>query len=51
MSRAADVTVVIYKVGRRRTEPVTANFALRACELDGDRIDDVVQALCEALPQ
>lgn len=51
VSREADVTVVIYKVGRRRQEAVTANFALRACELDDAKIDAIVKALSEALPR
>jgi hypothetical protein len=49
VSREADVTVVIYKIGNRRLEPVTANFALRECELDDDKIDAIVGALCQVL--
>jgi hypothetical protein len=48
---AADVTVVIYRVGRRRQEPVTANFALRQGDLTAARADAIVQALSEALPK
>jgi hypothetical protein len=51
VSGEADVTVVIYKVGRRPQQKVTANFALRECELDDARIDAIVQALTEALPR
>ena len=47
----ADVTVVIYRVGQRRREQVTANFALRKGELDEAKADAIVQALCEALPK
>jgi hypothetical protein len=47
----ADVTVVIYRVGQRRQEHVTANFALRKGELDEAKADAIVQALCEVLPK
>ena len=48
---AADVTVVIYHVGQRRLENVTANFALRKGELDEAKTDAIVKALSEALPK
>ena len=51
VSREADVTVVIYHVGRRRQEKVTANFALRKGELDEAKADAIVKALSEALPK
>jgi hypothetical protein len=47
----ADVTVVIYRVGRRRQEEVTANIALRKGELDAAKAEAVVKALSEALPR
>ncbi len=47
----ADVTVVIYRVGRRRQEKVTANFALRKGELNDAKADAIVKALGEALPK
>jgi hypothetical protein len=47
----ADVTVVIYRVGRRRQEKVTANFALRKGELDEAKAGAIVKALSEALPR
>ena len=47
----ADVTVVIYRVGRRRQEQVTANFALQKGELDEAKADAIVKALSEALPK
>jgi hypothetical protein len=51
VTREADVTVVIYRVGRRRQEKVTANFALRKGELDEAKADAIVKALSEALPK
>ena len=47
----ADMTVVIYKVGPRREEKVTASFALRKGELDEATADAIVKALGEALPK
>jgi hypothetical protein len=47
----ADITVVIYRVGQRRQEKVTANFALRKGELDECTADAIVRALSEALPK
>ena len=51
VAKEADVTVVIYRVGPRRQEKVTANFALRKGELDEAKADAIVKALSEALPQ
>jgi hypothetical protein len=51
VAKEADVTVVIYGVGRRRQEKVTANFALRKSELDEAKADAIVKALSEALPK
>jgi hypothetical protein len=51
VAKEADVTVVIYKVGQRRQEKVTANFALRKGELDDAKADDIIKALSEALPK
>ena len=51
VSGEADVTVVVYRIGQRRQEPVTANFALRKGELDGAKADAIVKALSEALPK
>ena len=51
VAKEADVTVVIYGVGRRRQEKVTANFALRKGELDEAMADTIVKALSEALPK
>jgi hypothetical protein len=47
----ADVTVVIYTVGRRAKQQVTANFALRKGELDEAKADAIVKALSEVLPK
>ena len=47
----ADVTVVIYTLGRRPEQKVTANFALRKGELDEKKIDAIVKALSEVLPK
>lgn len=51
VAREAEVTVVIYRVGRRRREPVTANFALRKGELDEAKADAIVKALSDVLPR
>jgi hypothetical protein len=51
VAKEADVTVVIYKVGKRRDEKVTANFALRKGDLDDAKADAIVKALAEALPK
>lgn len=47
----AEVTVVIYHVGKRRREPVTANFAFRKGELDEAKTDAIVKALSEVMPK
>src|SRR5262249_34694630 len=46
----ADVTVMIYTVGRRPEQQVTANFALRKGELNEAKADAIVKALSEVLP-
>src|SRR5437879_1740316 len=46
----ADVTVVIYDIGRRNQQHVKANFALRKGELNDAKIDDIVKALSNVLP-
>jgi hypothetical protein len=51
VAKEADVTVVIYQVGRRRQEKVMANFALRKGELDEAKADAIVKALSEVLPK
>jgi hypothetical protein len=47
----ADVTVVIYTVGRRPDQKVTANFAFRKGELDEAKTDAIVKALSDVLPK
>ena len=47
----ADVTVVVYTVGRRPQQQVSANFALRKGELDDDVSDAIVQAIANVLPK
>jgi len=42
---------VIYRLGKRRREPVTANSALRKGELDEAKTDAIVTALSEVLPK
>jgi len=51
VAQEADVTVVIYNVGRRGQQHVTANFALRKGELNEAMADAIVKALSEALPK
>jgi hypothetical protein len=51
VSSAADITVVIYTVGRRWEQHVTANFALRTSDLNDAKADDIVRALSEVLPK
>jgi hypothetical protein len=43
--------VVIYTVGRRSEQLVTANFALRMSDLNDAKADDIVRALSEVLPK
>ena len=50
MSPEADLTVVVYRLGNKRREPVTANFALRKGELDDARADAIVKAISDVLP-
>ncbi|MCE9564432.1 MAG: hypothetical protein K8U57_20535 [Planctomycetes bacterium] len=47
----ADVTVVIYTVGRPGRQEVVANFALRQCELDEAKTAAIVEALAKVLPK
>jgi len=47
---AADLTAVIYTLGRRPEQHVTANFALRKGELNEARADAIVKALSQVLP-
>ena len=51
VSKDADVTVVIYTVGRPGRQEVVANFALRKGELDETRGDAVLAALSKVLPK
>jgi hypothetical protein len=51
VSPEADVTVVIYHLGKRRGEKVTGNFALRKGELTEAKEDAIVTALSKVLPQ
>jgi len=48
---AADITVVIYTVGRRNQQHVTANFALRTPDLDAARTESIIKALSDVLPK
>lgn len=50
MAKEADVTVVIYEVGRRGNA-VSANFALRKDDLDEKQSDAIVAALSKVLPK
>jgi hypothetical protein len=51
VAKEADVTVVIYSVGRRWEQKVTANFALRKGELDKAQTRAIVKALSAVLPK
>jgi hypothetical protein len=51
VSKDADITVVIYKIGKRRGEKVLANFALRKGELDKAKSKEIVKALSDVLPK
>jgi hypothetical protein len=51
ISREAEITVVIYKPGRRGDQQVTANFALRKGELTPAKVDEIVKAFTEILPK
>src|SRR5262245_44645514 len=50
LSSEAEVTAVIYDVGRRVEQHVTANFALRKGELNDATVDAIVKALSNVLP-
>ena len=51
VAKEADVTVVIYSVGRRPQQKVTANFALRKGELDEAKADAILKAVAQMLPK
>jgi hypothetical protein len=51
VSKDADVTVVIYTVGRPGRQEVVANFALRKGDLDEAKGDAVLAALSKVLPK
>jgi hypothetical protein len=51
VAKDAEVTVLIYSVGRRPQQKVTANFALRKGELDEAKTDAIAKALSEVLPK
>jgi hypothetical protein len=51
VSNAADLTAVIYTVGRRNEQHVTANFALRKGELGEAKANAIVKALADVLPR
>jgi hypothetical protein len=51
VAKDADVTVVIYTVGRRPDQKVTANFALRKGDLGEAKADAIVKALSDVLPK
>ena len=51
VSKAADVTAVVYSSGRRNKQVVTANFALRPGELDRATEDAIVRAIADVLPK
>jgi hypothetical protein len=51
VAKESDVTVVMYTLGRRPQQTVTANFALRKGELDEAKADAIVKALSDVLPK
>lgn len=51
VAKEADMTEVIYSLGRRPGQKVTANFALRRGELDGAKADAIVKALSDVVPK
>lgn len=51
VNKDADVTVVVYTVGRPRQNVVVANFALRTSELDETQCDAILAALSKVLPK
>jgi hypothetical protein len=50
LANEAEVTVVIYNIGRRNQQHVQANFALRKGELNDATADAIVKALSDVLP-
>ena len=48
---AADMTVVIYTPGRPGQNRVTANFALRDCQMDDDQNNAIIAELVKVLPK
>ena len=51
VNKDADVTVMIYAVGRPRQNEVVANFALRTGELDETKSAAILAALAKVLPK
>ena len=51
VSPEADITVVVYNVGRRNDQKVTANFALRKANLTNGKADAIVAAIAAVLPK
>jgi hypothetical protein len=51
VSNEAEVTVVIYNVGRPGQQQVVANFALRKGELDKTKRDAIIAELSKVLPK
>ncbi len=51
VNKDANMTVVIYNVGRRPQQKVTANFAFRKGEFNDAKADAVVKALSDVLPK
>jgi hypothetical protein len=51
ISNEAEVTVVIYTIGRPGRQAVAANFALRKGDLDQATRDAIVEALSKVLPK
>jgi hypothetical protein len=50
IAKEADLTVVIYEVGRRGNS-VSANFALRMEECDEKQVEAIIAALSKVLPK
>ena len=51
VNKEADVTVVVYTVGRPGRQEVSANFALRKGELNDTKRNDIVAAVSKVLPK
>ena len=51
VNKEADVTVVIYTVGRPGRQEVVSNFALRKSELDDAKRDTIVASVSKVLPK